>query len=77
MPFLRLPEVKRLTGLSRSSIYLRIKAGQFPPPVRLGGRAVGWVEEEISRWARDRVLESRANLRSVLAEPATSTPFSQ
>jgi len=70
MPFLRLPEVKRLTGLSRSSIYLQIKTGHFPPPVRLGGRAVGWVEEEILTWARDRVLESRPNQRNVLAEPA-------
>jgi prophage regulatory protein len=77
MPFLRLPEVKRLTGLSRSSIYLRIKAGHFPAPVRLGGRAVGWVEEEITAWARDRVLESRLNLRPVIASPATSIPFSR
>lgn len=70
MPFLRLPEVKRVTGLSRSSIYLQIKTGHFPPPVRLGGRAVGWVEEEIASWARDRVLESRPNLRSMLSDHA-------
>jgi prophage regulatory protein len=70
MPFLRLPEVKRRTGLSRSSIYLRIKTGEFPAPVKLGGRAVGWVEEEIASWARERVLESRPNLRRVLSEPA-------
>lgn len=70
MAFLRLPEVKRRTGLSRSSIYLRIKTGEFPAPVKLGGRAVGWVEEEISNWARDRVLESRPNLRTVLSERA-------
>ncbi len=54
-----------------------IKIGNFPLPVRLGGRAVGWVEEEIASWARDRVLESRPNLRSVIGEPATSVPFSQ
>jgi prophage regulatory protein len=75
MPFLRLPEVKKVTGLSRSSIYLRIKDGHFPAPVRLGGRAVGWIEEEVASWERDRVLESRANLR--MASPATSTPFGQ
>lgn len=72
MPFLRLPEVKKLTGLSRSSIYLRIKAGNFPVPVRLGGRAVGWVAEEIENWSRDRVLESRANLGPVMVSPAAS-----
>jgi len=70
MPFLRLPEVKRLTGLSRSSIYLQIKTGHFPPPVRLGGRAVGWVEEEILTWARDRVLASRPSLRTAPSDRA-------
>ena len=75
MPFLRLPVVKKLTGLSRSSIYLRIKSGHFPAPVRLGGRAVGWVEEEVENWARDRVRESRTTRRTALSEPAPSTRF--
>ena len=39
---LRLPEVKKSTGLSRSTIYLRISQGTFPKPVCLGRRAVGW-----------------------------------
>jgi prophage regulatory protein len=43
---LRLPAVKTRTGLSRSTIYLRVSQGKFPRPVSLGGRAVGWVEEE-------------------------------
>ena len=38
---LRLPDVKRSTGLSRSTIYQRITRGTFPKPVSLGGRAVG------------------------------------
>jgi prophage regulatory protein len=42
---LRLPAVKTRTGLSRSTIYLRVSQGTFPRPVSLGGRAVGWVEE--------------------------------
>jgi len=44
---LRLPEVKRRTGLARSTVYLRIKQGLLPPPRPLGGRAVGWVESEL------------------------------
>lgn len=47
---LRLPAVKARTGLSRSTIYLRIAEGNFPTPVQLGGRAVGWVEAEIDQW---------------------------
>jgi len=45
---LRLPAVKARVGLSRSTIYLRIAQGSFPEPVSLGGRAVGWVEDEVA-----------------------------
>jgi prophage regulatory protein len=45
---LRLPAVKMSTGLSRSTIYLRIAQGVFPRPVSLGGRAVGWPAGEIA-----------------------------
>ena len=45
---LRLPAVMARTGLSRSTIYLRIAQGVFPKPVSLGGRAVGWPASEVS-----------------------------
>lgn len=51
---LRLPAVKTRTGLSRSTIYLRVSQGRFFRPVSLGGRAVGWVEEEIQSWLAER-----------------------
>jgi prophage regulatory protein len=56
---LRLPAVKARTGLSRSTIYLRVSEGSFPKPVSLGGRAVGWVESEIQRWLEQRIEASR------------------
>jgi prophage regulatory protein len=56
---LRLPEVKRCTGLSRSTIYFRIAQGAFPKPVSLGGRAVGWLEAEIQEWLEQRIEASR------------------
>ncbi|MFM9860607.1 AlpA family transcriptional regulator [Pseudoxanthobacter sp. M-2] len=52
---LRLPEVKRATGLGRSSIYAHIAEGRFPKPVPLSGRAVGWLESEIAAWQASRV----------------------
>jgi len=55
LSFLRLPAVKNRTGLSRSTIYLRIADGTFPKPVNLGGRAVGWVESEVDDWVRKRI----------------------
>lgn len=44
---LRLPAVKAATGLSRSTLYLRIAHGVFTHPVNLGGRAVGWPAHEV------------------------------
>ena len=57
--FLRLPEVMARTGLSRSTIYVRLEQGLFPRPVSLGGRAVGWIDSEIDEWMSNRVAESR------------------
>ena len=56
---LRLPTVKDRTGLSRSTIYLRISQGKFPKPVSLGGRAVGWIEVEIEDWLNQQISTSR------------------
>ena len=44
---LRRDEVERVTGLARSTIYERMKRGQFPTAIRLGGRSVGWYQHEI------------------------------
>jgi prophage regulatory protein len=57
---LRLPSVKALTGLSRSTIYLRVAEGEFPKPISLGGRAVGWIESEVQDWIKERIEYSRA-----------------
>jgi len=56
---LRLPNVKQLTGISRSLIYLKISQGKFPPPIALGERSVGWLESEINEWIENRIKESR------------------
>jgi prophage regulatory protein len=57
---LRLPEVKRRCGLSRSSIYSFIKDGKFPAPVSLGGpRAVGWPSQSIGSWVAERIAAGR------------------
>ena len=57
---LRLPEVKARTGLSRSSIYLRVKQGTFPTPISLGARAVGWPDTDIQEWLERQIASSRA-----------------
>lgn len=45
---LRLPDVKTASGLSRSTIYLRISQGLWTKPVSLGPRAVGWPSDEVA-----------------------------
>lgn len=59
LALIRLPQVKRLTGLGRSSIYRRIQEHRFPAPVSLGGRAVAWVEGEIRSWIERQIKASR------------------
>ena len=56
---LRLPTVKAITGLSRSTIYLRMSEGSFPRQVNLGSRAVGWLSSEIQQWVDERISSSR------------------
>ncbi len=56
---MRLPEVRRTTGLSRSTLYMRIAEGKFPKPVNLGGRAVGWLQSEVEAWLERQVEASR------------------
>lgn len=59
---LRLPAVKARTGLSRSTIYLRMAQGTFPKQISLGSRAVGWLESEIDAWVDSRIKESRPDI---------------
>jgi prophage regulatory protein len=53
--FLRLKQIKAQIGLGRTSIYDKIKAGEFPKPYPLGPRAVGWLAEEIDAWIESRI----------------------
>ena len=53
--FIRLNDVKEMTGLSRSSIYQFISRGSFPEQVKLGERAVGWTEHEVQEWMNSRI----------------------
>ena len=46
----RMDEVSKLTGLARATIYKKVSDGSFPPPIRLGARAVGWRMSDIVTW---------------------------
>lgn len=55
---LRLPEVMRLTGLSRTTIYRLMKMNRFPDRVLIGARAVAWRETDILAWLEERPVAS-------------------
>lgn len=60
---LRIFEVSDRTGLPRSSIYAKIQAGDFPRPIKLGPRSVGWLEGDINSWIDEKVSQSlKANI---------------
>jgi prophage regulatory protein len=56
---LRLPQVLDRTGLSRTTLYLRISEGEFPKQVSLGARSVAWVEASVEDWISRRISDSR------------------
>ena len=54
--FLRAPEVARLTGVSRTTLWRLEKRGEFPQRRRIAPGAVGWLADEVTEWLRSRPL---------------------
>jgi prophage regulatory protein len=54
---LRRPQVEEMTGLGRSAIYEYMARGEFPRPIRLSGKSVGWLESEVGDWIKARIAE--------------------
>ena len=59
--FIKLPIVRERTSLSTSEIYRRIEAGTFPAQIKLGAKAVAWLEHEINDWINEVVAQGRAS----------------
>ena len=53
---LRRPEVEKLTGLSRASIYRLMRSGRFPASVKVSDTAVRWRASDIAAWIESRPL---------------------
>lgn len=63
----RLPAVKSESGLSRSTIYLRIAQGLWTKPISLGGRAVGWPASEVAALNAARIAgKTDAEIRALV-----------
>jgi prophage regulatory protein len=57
--FLRMPDVMRRVGYSKSRIYALVAQDQFPKPVAIGQRASAWLKSEIDNWIQSRINASR------------------
>lgn len=57
--FYRLPKVRELTGFSTSTIWRLEKAGEFPSRIKIGQRAVAWLDSEVNEW-----LNKKSNLKT-------------
>lgn len=55
MKLIRIKVVMDRTGLGRSTIYKHMGLGQFPKSIKLGTRAVAWVESEIEAWIQHNI----------------------
>ena len=60
---IRLPEVLKRTGFGKAWIYRLISEGRFPAPVKIGVRAVAFVESEVDEWIQS-VIETSLKLKS-------------
>jgi prophage regulatory protein len=58
--FLRLPEVLRITGKSRTALYDAVKNQEFPAQVRIGKRQVAWSSTAIEKWQQACIQASKA-----------------
>lgn len=56
---LRMPEIMRRTGYCKAWIYRLISQGKFPRPIKIGSRAIAFVESEVDDWINQRIEESR------------------
>jgi prophage regulatory protein len=54
---LRRREAQAKTGLAKTQLYQQIAEGKFPKQIRLGPKAVGWLEHEVDAWIEQRIAE--------------------
>ena len=59
---IRLPEVQKRTGLSRTGIYEQIRKGNFPPRIKIGTRAIAFSEKAVESWINDRIEEAENSI---------------
>lgn len=57
--FIKIEEVSRLTALSESQIYRKMKAGEFPTNIAIGANSKVWLESEVIDWMNEKIEQHR------------------
>jgi prophage regulatory protein len=57
--FIRMPELRHITGLSSATIYRYIAKKQFPASIPLGTRIVAWSSEDIEKWIAEKIEQAK------------------
>lgn len=65
---IRRPNVEARTGIPKSSIYALMAKGEFPKPIKIGARAVGWLDSDIDAWINEQVSASRGGSSAGVAK---------
>lgn len=69
---LRLPRVIDRVGYSRSAIYAFVSKGGFPRPIKIGARAVGWLDSDIDAWISERVKNGHGSASKGISKACNS-----
>jgi prophage regulatory protein len=57
--FIRMPEVRHITGLSSATIYRYVAKKQFPASIPTGARIVAWSSEDIEAWIAEKIEQAK------------------
>ena len=57
--FLRRKAVQEKTGLPESTLYALVAKGRFPKPIKLGERAVAWLESDVEAWQAEKLAAAK------------------
>lgn len=57
---IRMHEVLKRTGFCRAWIYRLIKLNRFPKPIKIGERAIGFIESELDAWIENVIISSKS-----------------
>jgi len=63
--FIRLKKVEDRTGLKKSMVYDLMSKEEFPKSIKIGDRAVAWIESEVDQWIQNKIPESRQSTEEI------------